>query len=105
MLAREASPRSPTTQGDSLRGTEQGDQGYGRDGPGVSVTLLGGRKHDTPIGVVETNRWYLLGIYPCPVLAVTPTLLVESSHPPPGALHMPFKLSPLAGDVLSNLYV
>ncbi len=82
VLAREASPRSPTTQGDSLRGTEQGDQGYGRDGPGVSVTLLGGRKHDTPVGVVETNRVYLLGVYPCPVLAVTPTLLVESSDPP-----------------------
>lgn len=41
------------------------------------MTLLGGRKHDTPVGVVETNRVYLLGVHQCPVFAVTPTLLVE----------------------------
>jgi hypothetical protein len=52
-------------------------------GPGVSVTLLSGQKHDTPVGLVETNRVYLLGVHPCPVFAVTPTLLIESSHPPP----------------------
>ena len=69
------------------------------------MTLLGGRKHDTPVGVVETNRVYLLGVYPCPVLAVTPTLLVESSDPPMARFICPSNSPLWRGDVLSNLYV